>query len=106
MSDLIQWLKVVDSFIYPCLLVQFWLLISFFKMENSDRWVALTVMVYGVNDIVSSLMAYHKMHNLWFYNLMLFPQFILVIAVLTKNLRNKKIQLTLIAGGALLLLFH
>jgi len=106
MSEFLVWLSAVDSFMYPCLVVMIWFLVSFFKMNSDDRWVAVTVILYGINDIVTSLMAFYKMHNLWFYNLMLFPQFIMVITLLIKNLYSRKLQLVLLTGGALLILFH
>ena len=103
---LLLWLASNQIFIYPFLAILIGVLVSIRTLNSEEKWIALTVFIYAITEIISSMLAFHHHNNLWFYNLMLFPQFILVMILLVHNMANKTIRRILFIGGACLLLFH
>src|SRR5688572_593298 len=99
MSGVLDWFLYVDVFIYLCMIIMVWLLISAPNQDRDDRWLSATIILYGINDVITSVMAYNDMNNLWLYNLVLFPQFILVLTILIRKIRNATISTVLTGGG-------
>jgi len=106
MSGALSWFLSIEIFMYLCLVVIAWLLVSIWNQDNDGKWVSATVMIYGINDLTSSVMAFNEINNLWLYNLMLFPQFIMVLVILIRKIQNVRIRWVLISGGVILILFH
>ena len=106
MSSVYVWFSTVDIFMYVSMVIMLWLLVSIWSQDPDDKWVSATIMIYGINDLTSSVMAFNEFNNLWLYNLVLFPQFIMVMTILIRKIQNTKIRWLLISVGVILILFH
>lgn len=106
MDSLLAWFLNADIFIYPCLVVMLLLPFLFVKLQRVERLAAIAIMIYCVTDIVASVLASNKIGNLWFYNLMLFPQFIFVSLVCCIKITGKMLRMILYSGVAFILMLH
>ncbi len=106
MKEVLQWFLSAETFIYPCLVVFAWLVFVFVRLNANDQWAAVTIIFYCITDLTGSVMAHNSVNNLWFYNLMLFPQFLLITVTLTMNLENRLLRWILLFGFVAIILLH
>lgn len=88
-------------------LVSMFIFMAFYRrMETKNRWVTIVIMVYTLGELVALVMAGKKIHNQWFYGLMLVPQLILVTSTLKNGMMNRTTKMVMMGGSIVLSLAH
>ncbi len=101
-----KWLLYSEYFIYVSILVSLVLAFFFRKLPVNERCVAITVFIYTAADIVSSVLAYHKIQNLWFFNIIFFPQFAAITYCFASNMSGEAQKRIVITGWLVLSVLH
>jgi hypothetical protein len=95
-----DWLVKVD------ILTLFMFTLLFSRLTGQERLVGIILLFYALSDIIAAMIGMHGFNNLWFYNLMLIPQFILVVYCLTKEFSNVQLKINLRWICVLILILH
>ena len=106
MDFLINWMQHTGVSVYAGALALVMFLILFRRLNAGERWVGLVIIIYSCTEIVANFMAVQKIPNLWWYNIMLIPQFMVVIAALHNQMISKKLKRIFSTGCLMLSIFH
>jgi hypothetical protein len=106
MIELIRWLLTTHLTVQAAILTTLVSFLMLRKLSGTDLFVAVTVWLYAVVEITGAIMSYKDINNLWFYNTMLFPQFLLVSATLNREMKGVRLRQVYNTGGLLLMIAH
>lgn len=106
MDFLLTWLKHTGVSVYASAITLVIFLIMFRRLNAGERWVGLVIIIYSFTEIVANFMAVQKIPNLWWYNIMLIPQFMVVITALHNQMNSRKLKRIFSTGCLLISIFH
>ncbi|MBP9083695.1 MAG: hypothetical protein KBH11_11515 [Bacteroidia bacterium] len=92
MEPFLLWLKNAELSVYLAIIVLFTILPLYRRFDIQERKIASLLVLFFIIDIISSIMACMNYENLIFYNLMLFPQLLMMRLVLVNHLSSSEFR--------------
>jgi hypothetical protein len=80
--------------------------ILFNRLNGIERLMGITVCFYAISDIVAFIVGKIGYSNMYFYNVLLIPQVILVVICLIYHLKNAKVKNILRLTTFIVLILH
>ena len=92
MEPFLLWLMNAELSVYLAIVVFLTTLVLYRRFDIHERKIGMLLVLFFTIDIVGSLMAFMNFPNLIFYNLMLFPQVLMMRIVLVNHISDPKFR--------------
>lgn len=106
MDKFFLWQFAKDLLMAVTFLSVFMFIWFFNRFSKMERLVAVIIFLYAGADFTASIMAAYKIHNLWFYSIVLIPQLLLVTYALTYKLADHRKRKFLFLVSILIAISH
>ncbi len=92
MEPFLLWLKNAELSVYLAIIVFITTVALYRRFDTLERKIAALLVMFFIIDIIGSIMAFMNYENLIFYNLMLFPQLLMMRIVLVNHISYSKFR--------------
>lgn len=92
MEPFLLWLKNAELSVYLAIIVFLTTVVLYRRFDILERKIAALLVLFFIIDIIGSIMAFMNYPNLIFYNLMLFPQLLMMRIVLVNHISDSKFR--------------
>lgn len=92
MEPILLWLKSAELSVYLAIIVFITTVALYRRFDQQERKIANLLFLFFSIDMISSSMAFMNYPNLIFYNMMLFPQLLMMRIVLVNHISFEKLK--------------
>jgi hypothetical protein len=102
----LDFLAAIGWFIPAGIITLLTMIYFFRKFDRMERFVILAVFPYLMTDWLTAWSTFNRINNHWMFNVMLLPQFTLVIFCMAFSSSNDRLRKIIFTGWLFLAIFH